>query len=727
MPGRLVRPVKHIASGRVEFIGPLQQPWMSIACRPKVVAQNDRAMKAHFPVIEELLKKSTSMGSQGGLSQHSLENAFQSLLDEEERDEKHEKDLGKIGAMQSVQKALFTSNVPLSYEYVELSPTAFLSVTASLTPFSNHNQIFESAYAVAAYCGPQVLTRHYLHDNKAYRLITPQKPLLRTRDYRHIDFDDYPTGVNAVVAVMCYTGYVTLPPFLTLCQPTVRPYVVLAFDMEDAMILNKSSVERGMFHGCVYKTKIIDAAPSNARTQEADEYHFTNTSKLGRKCIPSLDADGLPAIGAKITQGKTLCRVQRHTQSAAPAPAQQTLYKDDEPAYLDGVTLSSAPPAAEERVLKTGLKGCRASVRLRSVRKPIIGDKFASRHGQKGILSMLWPHEDMPFAESGLVPDILFNPHGFPSRMTIGMLIESMAGKAAAVHGAFQDATAFREFRKQKKTGNRWIDQEGHHGYVMRGGRYRTPEEEAMEEAQGDTPGELRHLAEVMHYAGYQYYGKEELYSGVYGVPLTCHIFTGLIYYQRLRHMVTDKAQVRATGPIDSLTHQPVQGRKRHGGVRFGEMERDALIAHGAAALLQDRLLHVRPWAIGSSDCSDAHRAFCCPACGSILSPAQTPDLKGRSVGGKKLVPYCRVCNVPCRLVQLPYVFRYLSNELAAMNVTVRLELEHMGAPVQVKQQLLDADSTSAPRPVKKEIQKQVFHGSETKRQEPRQASGHAA
>ncbi|KAL8434314.1 hypothetical protein ACSSS7_003258 [Eimeria intestinalis] len=217
-------------------------------------------------------------------------------------------------------------------------------------------------------------------------------------------------------------------------------------------------------------------------------------------------------------------------------------------------------------------------------------------------------------------------------------------------------------------------------GYVLRGERYRTPEEEDIEEAQGDTPVD--------------YFGKALLASGGFSLE-----------------------DVRATGPIDSLTHQPVQGRKRHGGVRFGEMERDALIAHGAAALLQDRLLH----------CSDAHRAFCCPACGSILSPAQTPDLKGRSVGGKKLVPCCCVCNVPCRLVQLPYVFRYLSNELAAMNVTVRLELEHMGAPVQIKQQLFDADSTSAMSLVKKENSKQAHHGSENKRQEPRQACGHTA
>ncbi|KFG39963.1 DNA-directed RNA polymerase I RPA2 [Toxoplasma gondii FOU] len=139
--------------------------------------------------------------------------------------------------------------------------------------------------------------------------------------------------------------------------------------------------------------------------------------------------------------------------------------------------------------------------------------------------------------------------------------------------------------------------------------------------------------------------------------------------------MVTDKHQVRATGPVDALTHQPVKGRKRHGGVRFGEMERDALISHGAAALLQDRLLH----------CSDAHKTFCCPSCGSILTPSAVPNLRGRTAGGKRAVPFCRVCQVPCRLIMVPYVFRYLANELAAMNVTIRLKLAEFGQPLDVK------------------------------------------
>ncbi|CDJ61667.1 DNA-directed RNA polymerase I subunit RPA2, putative [Eimeria maxima] len=508
MPGRLVRPVKHLATGRVEFIGPLQQPWMSIACRDRNVAINERSMRAHLPIVEELLLDQSTGGDKAESRVEKLENAYQALLDEERNMARCNSDPRNLGSIKEAREALATSHVPLHYEYVELSPTAFLSVTAALTPFSNHNQSPRNIYQcqmLKQTMGTPFHAIPFRHDNKAYRLITPQKPLLRTRDYRQIDFDDYPTGVNAVVAVMCYTG----------------------FDMEDAMILNKSSVERGLFHGCVYKTKIIDAAPSGSRAQDAEEYQFTNTSKLGRKCIPSLDADGFPAIGACINTLLLFGRLQ----------------------------------------------------------------------------------------ESGLVPDILFNPHGFPSRMTIGMLIESMAGKAAAVHGAFQDATAFREFKKQQKTGNRWIDQEGHHGYVLRGERYRTPEEEALAQEQGDTP--VDYFGKALLASGYQYYGREELYSGVYGVPLTCHIFTGLIYYQRLRHM-----------------------------------------------------------------CSDAHRAFCCPSCGSILSPAQSPSLKGRSVGGKRPVPLCRICAVPCRLVQLPYIFRYLSNELASMNVTVRLELDHLGFPV---------------------------------------------
>lgn len=186
-------------------------------------------------------------------------------------------------------------------------------------------------------------------------------------------------------------------------------------------------------------------------------------------------------------------------------------------------------------------------------RNPSVGDKFASRAGQKGICSQKWPAIDLPFTETGLIPDIVFNPHGFPSRMTIAMMIETMAGKTASVHGLVHDATPFRFGEKQKA---------------------------------------IDYFGTLLQDGGYNYYGREKLYSGVDGREMTADIFFGVVHYQRLRHMVSDKWQVRSTGPIDVLTHQPIKGRKRGGGVRFGEMERDALIAHGASFLLQDRLFH---------------------------------------------------------------------------------------------------------------------------------------
>lgn len=182
-----------------------------------------------------------------------------------------------------------------------------------------------------------------------------------------------------------------------------------------------------------------------------------------------------------------------------------------------------------------------------------MGDKFASRAGQKGICSQKWPAEDLPFTESGLIPDIIFNPHGFPSRMTIAMMIETMAGKSAALHGEVYDATPF--IYDEKETA-------------------------------------IDYFGEKLKQGGYNYYGTERMYSGVDGREMKADIFFGVVHYQRLRHMVSDKWQVRSTGPVDAVTQQPIKGRKRGGGVRFGEMERDALISHGASFLLQDRLLH---------------------------------------------------------------------------------------------------------------------------------------
>jgi len=279
------------------------------------------------------------------------------------------------------------------------------------------------------------------------------------------------------------------------------------------------------------------------------------------------------------------------------------------------------------------------SIKLRVTRAPVIGDKFSSRHGQKGVCSQKWPDVDMPFTESGIRPDVIINPHAFPSRMTIGMFVESLAGKVGALQGRAQDATPFR-FSEE------------------------------------DTAAD--YFGEQLIKAGYNYHGNEPMYSGTLGVEFNADVYIGCVFYQRLRHMVNDKFQVRTTGPVHSLTQQPIKGRKRAGGIRFGEMERDSMIAHGTSFLLKDRLMN----------CSDYTQSWICRDCGSVLSPLSA--LSG--TGGAGAVR-CKSCAVPAdgfekhgeawldgsgsswkggenvAVVALPHVFKYLAAELACMSI----------------------------------------------------------
>ena len=258
-------------------------------------------------------------------------------------------------------------------------------------------------------------------------------------------------------------------------------------------------------------------------------------------------------------------------------------------------------------------------------RNPVIGDKFSSRHGQKGVLSFQWPDEDMPFVgRTGIRPDIIINPHAFPSRMTIGMLVESLASKAGALDGKFVDATPF-------------AASSGGDDY--------------------ETPSQL--FGEALTAHGFSRHGGETMISGTSGTELKVDIFIGPVYYQRLRHQVSDKFQVRSVGPVNQLTHQPIKGRKMGGGIRFGEMERDALLAHGAAYLLQDRL-HL---------CSDRHVTDVCTRCGGMLAVMTR-------AGANR--PACRVCSTSTHVERcaLPKVLAFLAAELAACGIRLRLHVE---------------------------------------------------
>ncbi|KAI4153069.1 MAG: hypothetical protein LQ340_002524 [Diploschistes diacapsis] len=464
--------------------------------------------------------------------------------------------------------------------HVEIDIRNILSIFANQTPFSDHNQSPRNMYQCQM-CKQSMGTAgtagRYRTDNKAYRLHTGQTPIARPPLYNQYGLDNYPNGMNAVVAVISYTGY----------------------DMDDGMIINKSALERGFGNGSVYKTKIVRIDDDNTRARSKSGakalFGFAPNSWVSSGTRTKLDQDGVPFIGTQLLEGDPLAAsytvsYDPLTQTYINRDATTNLhkYKDFEPAWVEEVRLLGS---------ESGDMPCQAlSIKLRIERSPVIGDKFSSRHGQKGVLSQKYPAADMPFSESGIIPDIIINPHAFPSRMTIGMFVESLAGKSGALYGLAQDSSPWR-FNEDQPAGE--------------------------------------YFGEQLRAAGYNYHGNEPMYSGITGQEFAADIYIGVVFYQRLRHMVNDKYQVRATGPVNQLTGQPVKGRQKGGGIRVGEMERDALLAHGAAFLLQDRLMN----------CSDYTHAWICRRCGSFSTVQSTVVQGGKGESGKGSgVVRCRVC-----------------------------------------------------------------------------------
>lgn len=528
--------------------------------------------------------------------------------------------------------------------HVEFDPTNILSILANMTPFSDFNQSPRNMYQCQM--GKQTMGTpgaaiRYRTDNKSYRLQTGQTPIVRAPLHNTYGFDNFPNGMNAIVAVISYTGY----------------------DMDDAMILNKSAHERGFGHGTIYKTKKItlkDDSRTKATKSVTKAFGFAPHSYVSASYQGMLDDDGLPHVGRLVQEGDVMCAWHTVTPDYngnlvnLDGITHYEKYKDGETGFVEEVRLIGADTGSEP--LQT------ISIKFRVPRSPVIGDKFSSRHGQKGVCSQKWPAIDMPFSESGMQPDIIINPHAFPSRMTIGMFVESLAGKAGALHGLAQDSTPFK-FNEE----NTAADYFGHQ--LMK--------------------------------AGYSYHGNEPMYSGITGEELGADIYIGCVYYQRLRHMVNDKYQVRTTGPVVPTTGQPIKGRKRGGGIRVGEMERDALIAHGTAYLLQDRLLN----------CSDYTKSWICRRCGSFLSVQPTVSQFAPAKKKTPSVVRCRNCAVKLdsadgidltevqgeiwedgqgnswvggdhtTQVVVPGALKYLDVELAAMGVKLKYRITRDDEP----------------------------------------------
>ncbi|KAI9500454.1 DNA-dependent RNA polymerase II [Coemansia spiralis] len=479
-----------------------------------------------------------------------------------------------------------------TWTHCEIHPSMILGICASIVPFPDHNQSPRNTYQSAM--GKQamgiMLTNYLLRmDTLTNILYYPQKPLATTRAMDYLKFRDLPAGQNAIVGIMCYGGY----------------------NQEDSVIMNQSSIDRGLFRSLYFRTNSDEESKQGLDVLGTFEKPTPDTTlRLKRGTYEKLDEDGLIAPGTQVAGddiiiGKT---------TAIPADSLELGQRTKNHTKID---VSKALRATEcgivdQVVLTTNGDGYKfVKVRIRSTRVPQMGDKFASRHGQKGTIGVTYRTEDMPFSAEGLVPDIIINPHAIPSRMTIGHLVECLLSKLSAKLGSEGDATPFTDVTVEAIS-NELLEQ------------------------------------------GYQPRGFEVMYNGHTGRKLAAQVFLGPTYYQRLKHMVDDKIHSRARGPLQILTRQPVEGRARDGGLRFGEMERDVMIAHGVAQFLKERLF----------DVSDAYRVHVCDLCGLIV----VAELKRNHFE-------CTACKNKTRIsqVHIPYACKLLFQELMAMNIAPRL------------------------------------------------------
>jgi DNA-directed RNA polymerase II subunit RPB2 len=496
--------------------------------------------------------------------------------------------------------------------HVEIDPSLILGVLGNLTIFAEHNPYARDAFS----CGQTKQAVSVYHSNFGMRmdkmgvvLNYGQIPLVKSKYLEYINNEEQPYGVNTIVAIMSYTGY----------------------NVEDAILINEGSIHRGLFR-TTYLTTYEDREESSAISGSSTNSYFTDVMKkqvVGLKPgydYSMLDEWGLIRENTPLDDKTVLIgKVTSSTNESEVVVDASTYTKKGQMGFVD------------KSFITDGEEGLRiAKVRVREERLPAMGDKMASRAGQKGTLGQIIPEKDMPYTADGLKPDLIINPHAIPSRMTIGQLIESVLGIIGCQYGGFGDCTAF-----LNKGPN--IDVYGR----------------------------------VLQNAGFHSSGNCVMYNGMTGEQLFSDIFMGPTYYMRLKHMVKDKVNYRARGPRTMLTRQTVQGRANDGGLRIGEMERDGIMAHGASAFLKESFM-VRGDEYYMAVCNKTGTiAIYNPSQNIFLSPfSDGPVQFTTTVDGKMNVQTVSRFGRSFSIVRVPYSLKLLLQELQVMNVQMRIITE---------------------------------------------------
>ena len=475
-----------------------------------------------------------------------------------------------------------------NYTHCEIHPSTIFGVAASCIPFPEHNQSPRNTYQCAM--GKQALGVYVSNFNKrfdktAYVLSYTMRPLVETRIMNMLQLNKLPSGNQVIVAIATHGG----------------------FNQEDSLLINKGSIDRGLFHAIIYKTEKDDDKKINGEEEirmkpnklTTKNMKFGNYNKINKDGVMDKNTfiEDKDIIIAKVV---VIRDNKNDNTKLIKYEDQSKSYRTDEDAYIDDVCLDRNGD---------GYNFCKE--RIRVLRPLRIGDKLSSRHGQKGTIGNIISSEDMPFTKDGIQPDIIINPHAIPSRMTIAQLKETLLGKVLLELGLFGDGTSFGEL-------------------------------------------DINLIRKELQRQGYESNGNELLYDGKTGEQIETSIFMGPVYYQRLKHMVTDKQHSRSTGPMVCLTRQPAEGRSRDGGLRFGEMERDCTISHGISRFTQERVY----------DVSDKYGVYVCKLCGMIAI-----------FNNNKNIHICNICDNKTEFsyVKLPYSFKLLIQELISMNVVPRI------------------------------------------------------